>query len=389
MQELYLKANADRRLRRGHPWVYSNEIDVARSPLKGLDAGATVRVCDAKGAPLGCGFASPGSLICVRLLSRDERLAPDWLTLGLSRALAWRERLYDAPYYRLVFGEGDGLPGLVVDRFDDVFVAQVNTWGMERQREVIAAALQSVCGARQVIFDDSTRSRALEGLPTADGDAPAIPEQVIENGFRYRLPAQGQKTGWFFDQRDNRAAMRPWVAGARVLDLYSYAGGWGLLAAASGAAAVTCVDSSKRALDAIERCAADQDLPVSVHAERVERFLPAPGAAAPSVAADWDIVILDPPALIARRKDVRSGTAKYRALHRQALAAVRPGGLLISCSCSAHLDADAHLSVARAAGRALRRDLAIVWQGGLGADHPTHAAIPESRYLSCWFLRVT
>jgi len=335
---------------------------------------------------IGAGFASPGSLVCVRLLTRDARLADDWLTQALERALAWRARCYTQPYYRLVFAEADALPGLVVDRYDDVLVAQLNTWGMEKRRNDIEAALQQLIPNAKVCFDDSGHARALEGLPTSSPGGRDGPTHVVENGVRMQLPApaEGQKTGWFFDQRNNRKLVQPWLHGAQVLDLYSYAGGWGVQAGVAGATSVTCVDSSQPALDAAAGSAAELGLPVRCVRSKVEDFLAAAGEAA----QQWDLVILDPPALIRRRRDLSRGTAKYRAITRQAFAVVKPGGLLVSCSCSVHLDSEAHLAMARSAARAARRQLVVVGEGGPGADHPTLAVLPESRYLSCWYFRV-
>ena len=232
MNALYLKKGAQRRLQRGHPWVYSNEVDIKRSPLKTLAPGSVVVVTSEEGKSLGVGFASPASLVCVRLLSRQPELPADWLLVALERALAWRQRCYADPYYRLVFAEGDGLPGLVEDRYDDLLVVQVSTWGMDQRREEIAAALAELVPGARVCFDDSSHARSLEGLPS-EGPSGVGPTVVIENGVRLQLPeGGGQKTGWFFDQRSNRRFAQPWYKGAQLLDLYSYAGGWGIQAAA-------------------------------------------------------------------------------------------------------------------------------------------------------------
>ena len=364
--------------------MFSNEVDIQRSPLKTLDAGSIVSVHSADERMIGVGFASPASLVCVRLITREPRLADDWLMQALKRALAWRTRCYSQPYYRLVFAEADGLPGLVVDRYDDLLVAQLNTWGMEKQRGDIEAALKQLIPDSKVCFDDSGHARALEGLQTSAASNPDGPTHVVENGVRMQLPAHGQKTGWFFDQRNNRKLAQPWFREAKVLDLYSYAGGWGIQAGAAGAASVTCVDSSQGALDAAAASAAELGLSVQCEKSKVEDFLVAAAAAD----QEWDLVVLDPPALIRRRRDESRGTAKYRAITRQALGVVKPGGVLVSCSCSVHLDSQAHLAMARSAARAARRQLVVVGEGGPGADHPTLALLPESRYLSCWYFRV-
>lgn len=334
---------------------------------------------------LGVGFVSPASLVCVRVLSREAQLPDDWLTSPLERALRWRERCFQEPYYRLVFAEGDGLPGLVVDRYDQLLVVQTSTWGMECRRQEIQAALSLLLPTARVCFDDASHARALEGLPSAQ-KTEAGPTEVVENGVRMQLPpgTTGQKTGWFYDQRVNRQLARPWYKGAEVLDLYSYAGGWGVQAGVAGAQSVTCVDSSQAALDAAASSAARLELPLVCVRSKVEEFLTTASGAGQS----WDLVVLDPPALIRRRRDESRGTAKYRAITRQALAVVKPGGLLVSCSCSVHLSATAHLAMARSAARGARRQLRVVGEGGPGADHPTLPTLPESRYLSCWYFRV-
>jgi 23S rRNA (cytosine1962-C5)-methyltransferase len=386
MNQLYLKTNAHRRLQRGHPWVYSNEIDIERSPLKDLVAGSPTKVLSAEGKVLGSGFVSPGSLVSVRLLRRGPSELGDWMHSRLARALKFRERCFAEPYYRLVFAEGDGLPGLVVDRYDKVLVVQVTTWGMELQRAALREELQRLLPGVQVLFNDRSNARTLEGLPAGDASEmlEAGPTEVLENGTRLYLPpvAQSQKTGWFYDQRDNRAKARPFFAGARVLDLYSYVGGWGVQAAVAGAADVTCVDSSAAALEAATRSASALGVGLVTVQGLVEAFMDE------AKGERWDLLVLDPPALIKRRRDIGKGTGKYRALTRAALALVAPGGVLVSCSCSVHLNADAHISMVRGAARAARRPLTVIGQGDMGLDHPSHPLLPDSRYLSCWYFRV-
>lgn len=393
MHELYLKTSAERRLSRGHPWVYSNEIDVERSPLKGLEPGLAVAVMTAGGHRLGSGYVSPGSLVSVRLMARGTALLEGTLEQRLARALAWRERCYPDPYYRLVFAEGDDLPGLVIDRYGSELVVQISTWGMEVRRAELELALQELLAPDAIYFDDSSTLRKLEGLPgpaqesagqSGSEEPVRRPDQVIENGMSFTLPQASQKTGWYFDQRDNRQRAAPWFKGQRVLDLYSYAGGWGLQAAAAGAESVLCVDSSAPALAAAESSAARLELKIATEQAKVEALLDTANTSKDR----WDLVILDPPALIKRKKDLNKGTTKYRALTRQALGVIEPGGLLISCSCSMHLDRGAHLAMVRAAARGEHRSLRLVGEGGLPADHPTHAQLPEARYLSCWYFQV-
>ncbi|HSN18432.1 MAG TPA: RlmI/RlmK family 23S rRNA methyltransferase, partial [Gammaproteobacteria bacterium] len=234
---LILRKNEDRRLRAGHLWVFSNEVDIGRTPLKAFQPGDLVEIQSASGHVIGTGYVNPNSLISARILSRDPQHLPDrsLLVHRLNIALALRERLYPKPYYRLVFGESDGLPGLVVDRYGDVLVCQVTTAGMERLKADIVAALEKVLKPAVIVFRNDVGVRELEGLPlyveTALGTAPAT-VQVEEHGQKFEAPLEGgQKTGWFFDQHDNRARLLRYVKGQRVLDVCSYVGGWSVQAA--------------------------------------------------------------------------------------------------------------------------------------------------------------
>ena len=387
MHELYLKKSAERRLSRGHPWVYSNEIDVDRSPLKGLEPGIEVAVLTESGNRLGSGYASPGSLVTVRLMGRGNAVLDGLIETRLERALRWRERCFDEPYYRLVFAEGDDLPGLVIDRYGQELMVQVSTWGMELRRGEISSALTALIPQARIHFEDALTLRKLEGLPgPSDEDEldRSGPRRAIENGIEFTLPDKSQKTGWYFDQRENRARAARWFKGQNVLDLYSYAGGWGIQAMQGGALSVHCVDSSEGALKAADETAKRLGYNLTTQRAKVESFL----ASAVAAKKSWDLVVLDPPALIKRKKDLAKGVVKYRSLSRQALQVVAPGGILVSCSCSMHLDSNSHLAMVRAAARGEHRELRVLAEGGLPIDHPTHAQLPEARYLSCWYFQV-
>src|SRR3990167_4107211 len=262
LPSLRLKANADRRLRAGHLWVYSNEIDVAATPLHGFAAGEQAILEAAGGKALGVVALSPNNLICARLLSRDVKhvLDKSLLVHRINVALSLRERLFEQPCYRLVFGDSDLLPGLVVDRFFDILVVQLASATMERHKDEVLAALIQVIKPSGILLKNDSAARDAEGLEryveTAFG---VVPEWVAleENGVKFEAPViEGQKTGWFFDHRMNRARLAPYVKGKRVLDLFSYIGGWGVQAAAFGATEVMCVDASAFALDGVERNAA-------------------------------------------------------------------------------------------------------------------------------------
>jgi len=251
LSALYLKPNEDRRLRTGHLWVYSNEVDTHRCNLKDFSPGQSVQILDHHDKYLGYGYVNPNSLICARLLSRDPKHPPDQSLIvhRLNVALSLRQRFHERPYYRWVFGESDYLPGLVVDRFDDVLVAQLTTAGMEAMKPEIVAALQKVAKPRGILLRNDVSPRSLEGLPQVQEVIGEVPEvvRVLEGDCRFEVSLrQGQKTGWFYDQADNRLRLAPYVRDQRVLDVFSYVGAWGIQAARFGARSVTCVDSSGR-----------------------------------------------------------------------------------------------------------------------------------------------
>ena len=262
---LVLKRNEERRLAAGHLWVYSNEVDIRKTPLTGFQPGTLAVIQSAIGKTLGSGYVNPHSLICARLLTRRPRAVIDaaFFERRLQGALRLRESLFAQPNYRLVYGESDGLPGLVVDRYGDVLVVQITTAGMEGIRELLLEVLNRVLAPTGILLRNDTPVRALEGLsqePEVIGD---VPETVSleEGGVRFEVPlAAGQKTGWFYDQRSNRTAMHKYVRNKRVLDVFSYIGAWGLQAAAAGASEVCCVDASAAAQSFMERNAAANGL---------------------------------------------------------------------------------------------------------------------------------
>ena len=253
MKTLWLKKGEDRRIRAGHLWIFSNEIDSAKSPLPDFEPGENATLRDARGAVLGSVFVNPHSLICARLYSRkaDLPLDADLLRQRLQSALGLRQRLYNQPWYRLCHGEGDLLPGLVMDRFGDHLTVQVGTWGMEARKEELREVLGELLQPRSILWDNDIAARSLEGLPRENESEGPVPDvlEVPENGCIFRAPLQGgQKTGWFYDQRRNRREAARYAAGADVLDIFCYAGGFGGTAAAAGARSVTFLDASPQAL---------------------------------------------------------------------------------------------------------------------------------------------
>jgi 23S rRNA (cytosine1962-C5)-methyltransferase len=388
---LRLKKNEDRRLRAGHLWVFSNEVDVAATPLASFEPGGMVEVQDQRGAPLGSAYVNPRSLIAARLVSRQRGrlLDADLLRRRLGRALALRELLFDRPFYRLAHGEGDALPGLVVDRYDGWLVAQVTTAGMERVVEAVLEALRDTVPAEGILLRNDGSTRALEGLDAyvrvAHGEVPDL-LPVEENGVRFEVPVTGQKTGWFYDHRMNRARMAAYARGRRVLDVFSYAGGWGVQAAVAGAAEVVCVDASAPALEAAERSSALNGVEGRVRTVRADAF-----DALGRMAADGErfgLVVLDPPAFVKRKKDLRAGEEAYRRANQLAMELLEPDGILVSASCSHHLGREALQDSILRAGRRLGREVQLLEEGHQGPDHPVHPAIPETAYLKCFVARV-
>jgi 23S rRNA (cytosine1962-C5)-methyltransferase len=385
---LRLKRHEERRLRAGHLWVFSNEVDVERTPLTNFEAGQPVVVEDSGGRPLGSAYVTPRALICARLVSRDARRPLDGALLRarVDRALSLRERLFPGGFYRLVFGEGDGLPGLVVDRYGDIVAAQITTAGMECLKDEVLGALQGALAPRGVVLRNDTPVRALEGLPSYVEAVGAVPEELelAEHGARFVVPLlRGQKTGWFYDQRLNRQRMLSYAANCKVLDCFSYTGAWGVQAALAGASKVVCLDSSDSALGYVQRNAAQNGV-----ADRIETVRGDALEMLSSLGDEFDLAVVDPPAFIKRKKDSVKGEQAYLRLNTAAMRCLAPGGFLISSSCSYHLPAERLQRILLAAARSLGRELQLLEQGGQGPDHPVHPAIPETRYLKTFFARL-
>ncbi len=386
---LRLKRNEDRRLQAGHLWVFSNEVDIQQTPLTKFDSGELVRVIAHNDRALGLAYVNPQALICARLLGTWTLPDTRWFAERIRRALSLRERLYAQPFYRLVFGESDGLPGLVIDRFGATCVVQIATAGMERQKDAIRQALVEVLNPEALVFKNDSAVRTMETLPSYVEQAlgPTVPAlSVIEDGLHFSAPLlDGQKTGWFFDQAANRRALVKYIsAGARVLDMFSYVGAWGVRAAHSGAKEVWCVDSSAPALEF-----------AALNAERNGHTLRTRKGDAFDVLeelvaeqATFDIIVLDPPAFAKRKKDLPKAQGAYRRLNQLAMQIMAPEGILVSCSCSYHLSAGELQDALAKAARGAAKQLQILESGGQAPDHPVHPAISETRYLKAYFCRV-
>ncbi len=389
MKELRLQAKADRRVRLGHNWIFSNEVAIDQTPLTAFKPGELARVVDVGRNPVGIAYVNPNALIAARILTRDVRATIDvaWFRSRIQRALAMRAELFAAPFYRLVYGESDGMPGFVVDRYGDVSVAQLNTAGAVALREPFIAALTDVIAPRGVLLRNAGSTRALEGIEALDQTLGEVPEriEVVEGDMRIAAPLrEGQKTGYFYDQRDNRFRLRRYIRpGDNVLDVFSYVGGWGVSAFIAGAATVTSIDTSQLALDFAEENAKAvgkeidglvgdaMDVMRGLHEER-RRF---------------DVVILDPPALIKRRKDAAAGERLYERLHEAAFRLLREDGFLVTSSCSYHLSTDRLQRAALDGARTVGRRMQILERHGHAPDHPVHPAMPETEYLKALYLR--
>jgi 23S rRNA (cytosine1962-C5)-methyltransferase len=373
-----------RRAESGHPWIYSNEVQMDAA-AKALPAGRLVTVKRADGRALGVAMFNPHTLLAARLLDRDTArpIGRRFLLRRLERALKLREQLYGAPYYRLVHAEADGLPGLVVDRCGPVLIVQSNAAGMEALQPLVVEALTTLFEPDAIVLRNDSPARTLEGLAqevrVALGNIDA-PVTVEENGALFGADVlAGQKTGWFFDQRDNRAFVGGLARGARVADLYCYSGGFAVQAARGGAVSVLGIDRSEGALALAAAAAARNGVAARCEFRRAEVF--AEAASLASAGERFDVVIADPPAFARSRRDVPAALRGYRKLARLAASIATPGGTVFLASCSHNV---APADFAEAARRGLAdagRTGRVLREAGAGPDHPVHMALPESAYL--------
>ena len=382
----------------GHPWVFAQAVARTEgSPL----AGDEVIVRDPQGNPLGRGYYSPGSAIPVRVLTRDATasLDGDFLAARIAEAAAWRRAVAALPSpshtgYRLINAEGDALPGLTVNVFGDSACVQFGTAGMKRREAAIFDAVIAAAGVRRVYEVSSEKHQQREGFTVTDGlvrgDA-AGELDFLEGDVRFRVPAPGsegggQKTGYYFDQRENRVLVGSLSRGRRVLDAYSYVGGFALAAARGGAGEVLAVDSSLHAIEAGQRIAADNGLAGAITHRRGDAKL------VMSQLADkrerFDLVVLDPPKLAHNAREVEKATGHYRRLNALAARVLAPGGILVTCSCSGSVSGDVFLRAVAAGLRDAGRDAVVLAMRGAAVDHPSPVAFAEGRYLKCVVARV-
>jgi len=386
-----LRRGEERRLRSGHPWAFSNEIDMTPA-TKALEPGSVVALTTAGGDRIGLATFNPHSLIGARLLTDtvDIEIDAAFFAGRFKRAIELRDRLIGRPFYRLAHAEADGLPGLIVDRFGDVIAVQANSAGMDRLLPQIVEALQSLLSPRAIVVKNDSPVRGLEGLGqsvevvhgTVDG-----PIAVEEYGAKFSADlVGGQKTGWFYDQRDNRHIVGRMAKDARVLDLYCYAGGFAVQAALGGAREVLAVDRSEGALALAQRSAELNDVASKMRVEKAEAF----DALDKMIAAkeQFDVVVADPPAFVKSRKDIKVGTQGYRKLARLSAQLVAPGGLLFIASCSHLMDPPAFADAVRHGLADFKRGARVLYTLGAAPDHPVHPALPESAYLKAQLLQL-
>ncbi len=386
-----LRAGEDRRVRSGHPWAFSNEI-LMDAETKAIPPGSLATLRAPGGEALGLVTFNPHSLIATRLLSSNPEAVVDALFFGrrLAQAMALRDRLIGVPFYRLIHAEADGLPGVIVDRFGDALAVQVNSLGMDKLTPVLLEALEAELSPKTIVLKNDSPVRALEGLTrevvVAKGELSG-PIELLENGAKFTADLSGgQKTGWFYDQRDNRRFMAGLAKGAGVLDVFSYSGGFGVLAAKQGAKSVICIDRSQPALEAAKQAAALNGVEKIVSFEKSEAFeaLEKLGAAGKK----FDVVICDPPAFVKSRKDLKIGAQGYRKLVRLAAPLVARGGFFFVASCSHLVDPPLFAEQVRRGLRDASRNGRILLSSGAALDHPVHPALPETAYLKAMTLQL-
>ena len=381
---LHIHTGHERRLLLGHPWVFSNEIG---SELRQYEPGSLVDVYTHGGTFVGRGYINPRSLITVRLLSRRREVFDSaFFRRRIAAALRRREQLFPGTQsYRLVYSEGDLLPGLIIDRYNDHLVLQTLTLGMELRTEAICEALDSLLQPRAIVARNDVGVRTLEGLPLDKKllrGSLQVPVEIWEDDVRFRVdPWEGQKTGFYLDQRENRCTLRALLSGGRVLDAFCYSGAWALHAARAGAKEVIGVDESPKAIQWASDHARDNGLQQICRftAANVFEYL----READAQHERFDAIILDPPAFVKSRSKLREGLQGYWEINRRAMRMANPGGYLITCSCSYHVDPDAFRAMLCRAMRAARRSVVLLEMRSQGKDHPGLLPVAESAYLKC------
>ena len=386
MRTILLKKKEDRRIKRGHPWVFSNEVQALPADVV---PGELVEVRDFAGGFIGRGYANPRSLITVRILTRTrEEIDAAFLERRISRARDLRTGLGFGESFRAVYSEGDGLPGLIVDKYADTLVVQSLTAGIDGMLEMVIAALREAYGPKAIVLRNDVAVRELEGLAQEKrvvlGDAESL-VTIEESGIRYRVDVlEGQKTGFFFDQRENRLALKDLVRGRRTLDCFCYVGAWALAAARYGASEVIGIDSSEKAVALARSNAELNSLSATFETgdvfdrlreleRRKERF---------------GCIILDPPAFVKSRAKVREALKGYKELNLRAMRILEPSGILVTCSCSHHIDQELFREMLIDAAWSADRQARLLEMRSQARDHPALLAARETQYLKCAILQI-
>jgi len=389
MEALNLKPGEERRLARGHLWVFSNETAALPATAQ---AGDLVRVVSGRGKLMGTALYSPNSLIIARMIGMDvEDLDAGFFRARISAAAALRNKLFPgSDCFRLVHGESDFLPGLIIDRYGSCFVIQTLTCGMDRRQSVIVEVLQELFDASAIVERNDTQLRSYEGLEQRKGVLAGRLEEPLVctiEGLRYRLDLLGgQKTGLFLDQRSNRSAVGPYCAAASVLDCFCNVGGFSLHAAAAGAGSVVGVDGSSHAVETARANAELNGFSQTVKFIQGDVFDYLESAR--QEGTRFEVIILDPPSFAPRKRDVAKAKAAYRRLNQLALGLLDTGGILVTASCSFHLFEDVFYDLVSDAAYRAGRTLQWLERRYQAPDHPVLPAMPETAYLKLGVFRV-
>jgi 23S rRNA (cytosine1962-C5)-methyltransferase len=378
-----LKKDAERRINAGHLWIFSNDIDTQTHSLKNYTPGDLVRIETAFGKPIALGYINPHCLLCIRILTLNtkETINTEFFIRHFQQAQSKRTILFSEPFYRVVFGESDRLPGLVIDQYDRTLVMQINTAGMEKLKPILITAAQSAFNPDSLVLKCDSSERAIEGLENyfeVIGNPLPNTTTVKENGCEYHIALQdAQKTGWFYDHRTSRAQIAKYCENKRVLDVFSYCGAFAIPCAKSGATEVMAIDRSANALKSLTENATINSVDIQTRCGDALELL----QQLEKANEKFDVIILDPPALIKRKKDIPAGEKMYQKLNEAALRLLNPNGILLSASCSMHLSAENLQNCIRRAGLSTGKTLSIIAHCHQGPDHPIHPAIPETNYL--------
>ncbi|MCG3116079.1 MAG: class I SAM-dependent rRNA methyltransferase [Candidatus Manganitrophus sp. SA1] len=389
MESFRLNKTVATRVVQGHPWIYRNELP--KLPLD-FPLGELVELVDPKGRFIAIGYCNPKSVISVRILSRErEKIDGDFFLRKIAGADAYRKRFYAGEEnYRVVYSEADLLPGLIVDRYGSDIVIQVLTAGMERHTESILAAIESLFSPQAIVARNDIPSRALEGLPVERkvlSGKLAPPVVISKNGLAFEIDLlEGQKTGFFLDQSENYLQLEGLVAGGEVLDTFCYTGGWSVHAARFGAKGVIGIDASEGALDIARRNAARNGFESRCRFEAGNVFDLL--KAQEGEGREYDCIILDPPSFVKRRKEIENAVRGYKEINLRAMKLLRPGGFLLTCSCSYHLSEGRFREILLDAARDVGRTLRLVTLRSQAKDHPVLLPLPETEYLKCAVLQV-